>query len=426
MKDARCTAAQALMRQYSANAYSNLVIEPLIAKNRLSPRDAAFASALFYTALERMLTLDHILRKYCSRPPERLDQTVRAALQLGLCQLLYMDGVDDYAAVNESVSLTKALGAARASGMVNGVLRSFLRDGKEIPPVRGGKAEQLVVEYSCPAWLIERWLSAYGEETALRMLAGSLGRPPLYLRANTVKTTARALAARLEAEGVRAIPEPAPEGCLLAEGKFAVETLPAYRDGLFHVQDKASQFTAAALGALPGERVLDLCAAPGGKTFTIAELMGNQGEVVARDLHEKRARLVAGGAKRLGLTIVSASAGDAAVFDETLGSFDRVLCDVPCSGFGIIRRKPEIKYKPMESIQNLPGIQYKILQTAAHYLKAGGTLVYSTCTLLPEENERVVALFCGEHPDFSLENQETYTGETVDTDGFFVSVLRKR
>lgn len=201
MKDARCTAAQALMRQYSANAYSNLVIEPLIAKNRLSPRDAAFASALFYTALERMLTLDHILRKYCSRPPERLDQTVRAALQLGLCQLLYMDGVDDYAAVNESVSLTKALGAARASGMVNGVLRSFLRDGKEIPPVRGGKAEQLVVEYSCPAWLIERWLSAYGEETALRMLAGSLGRPPIYLRANTVKTTARG--ARCPARGRR-------------------------------------------------------------------------------------------------------------------------------------------------------------------------------------------------------------------------------
>ena len=141
MKDARCTAAQALMRQYSANAYSNLVIEPLIAKNRLSPRDAAFASALFYTALERMLTLDHILQRYSSRPPEKLDPAVRAALQLGLCQLLYMDGVDDYAAVNESVSLTKTLGAAKAAGMVNGVLRSFLRDGKEILPVKGKKAE---------------------------------------------------------------------------------------------------------------------------------------------------------------------------------------------------------------------------------------------------------------------------------------------
>ena len=171
--------------------------------------------------------------------------------------------------------------------------------------------------------------------------------------------------------------------------------------------------------------MLDVCAAPGGKSFTIAEHMENSGELVARDLHEKRARMVQCGAKRLGLSIIHASAGDAAVYDASLGSFDRVLCDVPCSGFGVIRRKPEIKYKPQKSVEGLPEIQYKILKTSAHYLKSGGTLVYSTCTLLPAENEQVVQRLLDEtNGAFNIVEQRVYTGE--DTDGFFVSVLKKR
>ena len=176
MTDAREAAARALMRMDGAGAYSNLVIDALIAKNGLTPRDGAFAAALFYSTLERMLTIDHILARYSAKPLSALTPAVRASLRLGICQLLYMDGVDDYAAVSESVNLVKALGCARASGFVNGVLRAFLRDGKAVPPAEGSRAERLAVEYSCPAWLVEGWRASYGEEAALRMRAGALGK----------------------------------------------------------------------------------------------------------------------------------------------------------------------------------------------------------------------------------------------------------
>ena len=273
MKDARTAAAQALMRMEGAGAYSNLVIDALSAKNGLSPRDGAFAAALFYGTLERMLTIDHILARYSAKPLSALTPAVRASLRMGVCQLLYMDGVDDYAAVSESVNLVKSLGCARASGFVNGVLRAFLRDGKAVPPAGSSRAGQLAVDYSCPTWLVEEWLASYGEEAALRMLAGSLGKAPVYLRANTLRTTPEALCGRLAAEGAEAVPAAPPDGCVAVRGRLAVETLPAFTEGLFHVQDRASQLCAEALGALPGERVLDACAAPGGKTFTIAERM---------------------------------------------------------------------------------------------------------------------------------------------------------
>ncbi len=425
MKDARYTAAQALLRLTRANAYSNLVIESLAGRNGLDSRDGAFASALFYGTLERRLTIDHVLEKYSSKPLDKLSAPVLETLRLGVYQLLYMDGVDDYAAVSESVNLIKKLGIPNASGFVNGILRSFLRDGKAAPPVKGSRARQLSVEYSCPEWLVGEWVSAYGEQAAVRMLEGSLGRPPVYLRANTLKTDAPGLTEILRSQGVECSADAGLDGCVLVSGRVVVEHLEAFRDGLFHVQDKASQLCAAALGAMPGERVLDVCAAPGGKTFTIAQLMRDRGEIVARDLHEKRVSLIREGALRLGLTGIHASAGDAGVYDGALGAFDRVLCDVPCSGFGTIRRKPEIKYKPRKSVQNLPPIQYKILKTSSQYLKSGGTLVYSTCTLLPQENEQVVSRFLKEDAGFTLVSRQTYTGGETDTDGFFVSVLKK-
>lgn len=272
---------------------------------------------------------------------------------------------------------------------------------------------------------MEEWLASYGEEAALRMLAGSLGKAPVYLRANTLRITPEALCERLAAEGAEAVPAAPPGGCVAVRGRLAVETLPAFAEGLFHVQDRASQLCAEALGALPGERVLDACAAPGGKTFTIAERMENHGEVVARDLHQKRADLVQR-ARAAWACRSSPPRRGRGVYDPALGEFDRVLCDVPCSGFGVIRRKPEIKYKPPESIQNLPEIQYKILQTSSQYLRSGGRLVYSTCTLLPAENERVVERFLAENGGFGLISQETHTGEREDTDGFFTACLERR
>lgn len=417
--DARAAAARALQR-VEAGAYSNLTLEGLCVQEGLDPRETAFASALFYTALERKLTIDHILKHYSARPLGELAPAVLASLRLGVCQILYMEGVDDYAAVSESVELAKTLGAARASGYVNGILRAFLRADKRIPPVRGGRGDRLSVEYSCPRWLVKRLLKAYGDE-ALKILEASLGKPPLFLRANTTRVTPEKLSELLAAEQVRAVPQE-PAGCLLAE-RAAVETLEAFQKGLFHVQDKASQLCAAALDARPGERVLDVCSAPGGKSFTIAEHMENSGQIVALDLHEKRAGLVAEGAKRLGLSIVEARAGDAAVFQPELGVFHRVLCDVPCSGFGIIRRKPEIKYKTPESVENLPEIQHKIVQTSAQYVRRGGRVVYSTCTLLPEENGGVVRRFLEGAADFRLVSEKTELGG--ETDGFYTAVLER-
>lgn len=426
MKDARYTAVQAVLRQSEDHAYSNLLLDGLIKKHALTGRDAAFASALVYGVLERRLTIDYILRAHCARPLEALSPAVLAILRTGVYQLCYMDGVEDYAAVSESVALTRQFGAGKASGFVNGVLRSLLRADKQIPPPdqKAGRAERLAVEYSCPAWLIGVWLKAYGEEATLRMLAASLGKPPLFLRANTLRTTGEQLVQALADEGVTARCGADFPACITMESGGAPEKLAAFKAGLFHVQDLASQMCAAAVGAQPGERVLDVCAAPGGKSFTIAQMMGNEGELITRDLRDSRTRLIAGGAGRLGLTCIHASNGDASRLDESLGLFDRVLCDVPCSGFGIIRRKPEVKYKSAESVQNLPEIQYKILKTSSQYLKPGGTLVYSTCTLMPAENEQVVARFLAESPAFSLAEQKTATGEQQ-SDGFFFSVLRK-
>lgn len=437
MKNARYTAVQALLRMESASAYSNLVIDSLCTQNKLDPRDTAFAGALFFTTLERRISIDSLVAKCSSKPLDALTPVVRAVLRTGVCQIVYLGGVDDYAAVNESVNLVKELGAGRASGFVNGVLRAILRlppaslPGTEGAPADDLSAEALSVRYSCPVWLVKRWLEAYGIQAAIRILVASLGQPPLYLRANTLRISGEELAARLEEEGVSAQADAQVKGCVLARGKVPVEKLRTFTEGLFHVQDRASQLCVETLDPRPGERVLDVCAAPGGKSFTAAQAMKNEGELVARDLHQKRVRLIRQGAERLGLECITASEGDASVFDPGLGLFDRVLCDVPCSGFGIIRRKPEIKYKPLESVQNLPEIQYKILETSAHYLKTGGILVYSTCTLLPEENERVVERFLAENSGFTLKQQVTRLGEVplgddreaLDCDGFFTAAI---
>lgn len=415
----RLAAAQALLR-VEKGAYSNLSFAGLCSS--LDNRDTAFASALFYTALERRLTIDHILKYYSAKPLDALVPEVLASLRLGICQLLYLESVDDYAAVSQSVELAKALGAPEASGFVNGVLRAFLRAGKKIPPVRGGRGDRLSVAYSCPRWLVKRLLKTYGEEDTLQILKGSLGRPPLFLRANITRITPEELVQELAAEGTEAAVQADAPGCLLAQSS-PVEASEAFQKGLFHVQDKASQYCALAMEAKAGERILDVCAAPGGKSFTIAEEMGSQGQVVALDLHPHRVRLIQEGAKRLGLSIVDAKAGDASVFDSALGEFDRVLCDVPCSGFGIIRRKPEIKYKTPNSVENLPEIQHKILQTSANYVKLGGRLVYSTCTLLPEENGKVVSRFLQEAPGFGLSWEKTLLGG--ETDGFYMAVLQR-
>ena len=435
MKTARQIAVEALGKVNGSKGYSNIVIDKALEQSGLGLRDAAFATALFYGVLERMLTLDHCIAGFSKTPVEKLTPQVREILRVALYQMLYMDSVPDSAAVNEAVNLTRVFRKESAGGFVNGVLRAFLRSGKRVPRMAGSRADQLSIQYSCPAWLVQLWLDSYGEENTQGILKTSLGRPPVYIRANTLKTTADALSSRLEEEGAVVRRDEMEENCLRVSGTGDVTALPAFQEGLFHVQDKSSQLCVKALDARPGMRVLDICAAPGGKSFTAAQWMHGEGELLAMDLYRARAALVAEGAQRLGIGCITAKEGDASRYNSKLGLFDRVLCDAPCSGLGIIRRKPEIKYKNPEELGEIPQLQYSILSNSANYVKEGGILLYSTCTLNPAENEEVVARFLAEYPGFapcrlpqslgSAGHMVTLFPHQGDTDGFFISTMKR-
>lgn len=433
MANAREVAARALIQQETRRGYSNLVWNAALRRYPVEQRDAAFAAQLFYGVLERRNTLDFALSACSRQPPEKLQPPVRAILRCALYQLLYLPGVPPSAAVNEAVALTRALGCSRASGYVNGVLRGFLRQGGVLPPVQGSKAHQLSILGSCDEGLAELLIESYGAERAERFLQASFGQPPLYIRANSLRIDDEGLCRRLAEEGAAAVLDGPPAHCLRLSGAGAVEKLKAFTDGWFHVQDKSSQRCAALLAPRPGERVLDLCSAPGGKAFTLAQYMEDRGELIAQDLHPHRVELIRQGACRLGLGSLRPRVGDAARFDPALGQFDRVLCDLPCSGLGVLRRKPEIRYKTRQELQSLGEMQYKILENSANYLKVGGRLLYSTCTLNPAENEVLIARLLRESPalrpvtdpllggDF----QRTFWPWDGDCDGFYMALLTR-
>lgn len=432
---ARLLAAKALLR-VSSGGFSNIVLDSLLEEAKLDQRDKAFASALFYGVLERRITIDILIRRYSKVPPDKLDPEAAEVLRMGFYQLLYMNSVPDNAAVNESVELIKELGCPKASGFINGILRAFVRNGKNADFSRMPGIERLSAEYSAPLWLCKKWCLEFGPQRTQKALRACLGAPPIYARVNTVKADAHAVCEALSTEGASAKPAEILPDAIVIESA-APQNTRAYKDGLFHVQDISSQLCAAALGAKAGERVLDVCSAPGGKTFTVAEIMENRGEIVACDLHAKRANLVKTGGARLGLDIIAARANDATVYSDDLGSFDRVLCDVPCSGLGVIRRKPEIRFKKPEDLQSLPKIQYRIAATSAKYLKEGGVLVYSTCTLSKDENENVVKRLMereGLLPDRLPEELQKYSADgysvtllpgEINSDGFYFARLRK-
>lgn len=429
MGSARYLAVQLLGRTIEEGSYSNLLLDKALAASDLSAADKKLCAQLYYGVMERRLTLEHILRSYSKKPPEKLDAVIRNILYLGLYQLAYCERIPDRAAVNESVLLAKQFKKTSASGFVNAVLRSFLRDGKEIKlPKEQWNAME--VQYSVPTALCRQIVQEHGQEFADAFLADSLRTPPCTVRLNPL----RGSLADLADEGL------SPEAFAKPDHAYSitcsdVRSSKAFQKGMFHVQDLASQLCCAILDPQPGETVLDLCAAPGGKTFTIAERMRDEGRVLAFDLHEHRAELIRKGAQRLGLTCITAMTADAAVYDGKLPQADRILCDVPCSGYGVIRRKPEIRYKPLSECRELPKLQYAILENAARYLKKGGTLVYSTCTILKAENEKVVERFLKAHPDFELvplpayglsEGFATFSIHYDNCDGFFAAHMRRK
>lgn len=421
MSNARKIALKALL-EVRGQAYSNITLNKFLNETDLSVADRALATAVFYGVLDRTITLDFVLGDYIKTPLKKVQPIALEVLRIALYQIMFMDKIPDSAAVNEAVKLVKNSKQKHLSGFVNGVLRNILRSEIKLPD--GTDVTSLSVKYSCPEWIINSFVNDYGIENAIQLLEYSLQAPPVTLRVNTLKTDEASLADKLSLEGINT-QAASLGGALEVVGSIDVTKSKAYRDGLFHVQDTASQTAVSILNPSENESVLDICAAPGGKTFTMAQYMKNTGKIIACDLHQKRVELISKGAKRLGIDNVVVQQNDATIKNEALDKFDAILCDVPCSGLGVIRRKPEIKYKDISEYADITLIQSKILENATSYLKQNGRILYSTCTLRRCENEGVIQGFLDKHPQYELKYQHTFMPHVDKTDGFYCALLQK-
>ena len=393
----RRKAFEILLKIEKDKAYSNLALDSAVRENSPDSADRAFISRLVYGVTERKITLDYIFSRYLKKNSAKLSPEVLTVLRLGTYQLIFLDKVPSSAAVNESVKLANIY-CKYASGLVNAVLRRVSESGGDYLLSLSGE-EKLSVMYSVPIELLRFFIYHYGEENTKAFFEASLKEKEVTLRVNTLKITAEKLKEELFKEGVEAEFTFLDTALKIKKQPKPLYELEAYKNGYFHIQDISSQLCALSLNAKPSKRVLDVCASPGGKSFSIAENALGKAEVVSCDIYPQRVRLIEEGAKRLGLNI-KAVLNDGAVYSEELGEFDRVLCDVPCSGLGIIGKKPEIKYKKLDDIKELIPIQKRILETSSQYVKSGGTLIYSTCSVNPNENRRVCDAFLNSHPEF--------------------------
>ena len=414
-------------------SYSNLALHHALSQPDFSG-NPGFVSALFYGVLERQITLDAVLAPYLKG--KKIDPPVRTILRMGLYQILFLDSVPDSAAVNESVQLCVPAKVFSAKGLVNGVLRRFLREGKPFHPQQMPPWQA----YSCPEWLYRQWKADYGKETALELMQAGLGRPPVTVRVNTQKMTIQSFVEALQTQGVESVPCRWAENGLLLSHTGGVEQLPGFAEGWFYVQDSSSQLCASLMEAKPGQRIYDICAAPGGKSCALALEMKDQGELLSFDLYPQKVELIRKNAARLGLTCIHPLLWDASVWDQTRPLADGVLCDLPCSGYGVLRRKPEIRQHPKEDGAALAKLQRELLEINSRYVKPGGTLIYSTCTLSKQENQDNANWFLQSHPEFAplplpeelgqlglLEgNMLTIFPHRGDGDGFFIARMVRK
>ncbi len=420
---ARKTAFEILFEIEKEDAYSNLTINRFLEKNK--PENPAFIRELVYGVLENKLLLDYYLDNLIPSGIKKVKKKEATLLRLGLYQLIFMDSVPDYAAVNETVNIAKKLCRGR-EGFINGVLRGYMKKGNSInlPDENDDFKKHLSIKYSFPLWLIEKWETQYGIEECKRLLEASNSRPQLSIRVNVNKTSRDELKLYLEEKGFEVSVGEFSKRTLHVKGSGLLED-EKYKDGYFSVQDEASTVCADQLGAKPGEIVIDVCAAPGGKTSAVAEMMNNQGTVYSCDIYEHKLELIEKLAERLGLSIVEPTLLDGTKGQESwLNMADRVLCDVPCSGLGVIRRKPEIKYKEVTDFTELVSIQKDILYKACKYVKAGGTLVYSTCTINKDENQLQIEKFLKDNDEFEMVYEKQFL-PTENIDGFYVCKMIK-
>lgn len=428
-------AAFTVLESANHGAWSDGTLKSVIRSAGLSGRDSALCSRICYGVQQNQLLLDFWISKFSKVPVHKLESVVRTALRMGLYQTALMDRIPERAAVNESVELVKKFSKnPNSSRLTNGILRSFCRQKENLP-----QPDSLSVKYSHPQWLVDLFAGELKDERSLEeLLQADNGQPPTTIQVNTLKTDAATLTKELEEQGVSVTPHPWLEGCLELTGTGSIEELPQFVSGGFLVQDAAARLAAIAADPQPGWKVLDACAAPGGKSFAAAMAMGDKGELVSCDIHPKKVKLIRSGAKRLGITMLHAEVANGREFrPEWENAFDLVIADVPCSGLGIIRKKPDIRYKEPEALGNLPAIQQELLENLSRYVKPGGVLLYSTCTVLRRENQQNVMEFLSRHREFFLEPFTLPKIGTVEegmltlwphihgTDGFFMAKMGK-
>ena len=419
-------------------SYCHLVIRSVLQKyNYRDSRDKAFLKRLVEGTVERCIQIDYVLDQFSKVPAVKMKPFIRNLLRSSVYQLLFMDRIPESAAVNESVKLAKNNRAQFAAGLVNAVLRKVAQNGLRLPD-ESDRLKFMSVKYSVPEPTVKLFADAYSDKTACEIFEAMSERAKIFVRVNTQKCTTDELAEALARQGIESKRVSlVPDALELLNGG-AVEHLDAYKKGLFHVQDLSSQLCCMALDPQSGDTVYDMCAAPGGKSFTLSELTECKGKILAMDVYPSRLALIEDGAERLGLQNISVIPNDASKVNPALKKADRVLCDAPCSGLGILRRKPEIRYKTLEDIDKLPILQYDILCSSAEYVSVGGRLVYSTCSLNPAENAAVCDKFLSEHKDFEAirifpdikradgnENYLTLMPQIHGTDGFFIAAFTR-
>lgn len=437
---ARETALRVLTDCRTAQAWADASLNAWIDRNGLTGAEAALCSRIVYGVMQNRLLLDFYIGAYCSQKPDHLQIPLPDILRIGAYQILFLKKIPDSAAVNESVNLAKLSGRGKASGLVNAVLRKISLNKAQLPEIpRRDEVQYLSIRYSHPRWLVKRLLPALGREGTEAFLHGNNEVAPLTVQVNPLKTSVEALEEELGAAGIAARPHPWVPGCLELSGTGKPTALPAFQEGRFLIQDPAARLVSWIADPSPGDRVLDVCAAPGGKSFSMAFAMEDRGKILSCDLHANKLGRIQSGAARLGLTCIQTAAADGTEFRaEWANAFDAVLVDAPCSGLGIIRKKPDIRYKQLDDLFAMPVIQAAILDNASAYVRPGGTLLYSTCTILQEENEQVTDAFLAEHPDFSRESfilpepvgrtegQVTLWPQIHGTDGFYICRMKRK
>ena len=432
--NARTTALSALIAIRRQNAWADGAIKEYTSRDRLDRRDAALAARLLYGVVQNRMLLDYDLSQVVSGGLGRLQPVVLDILRLGAYQILFLDKIPASAAVNEAVEQAKAYANPRAAGLVNGALRALVRrrDTLEVPA-------DLATKYSHPQPLVDCLRASFDEQALEAFLAADNEIPKTALQVNPLKASPEEVTAALDAAQIAYEPHPWLAGCYLVSGTGNLEALPLFQSGAVYVQDPAAKLAVLVSGAAPGMRVLDCCAAPGGKSFAAAMQMENRGSILSCDLHAHKIALIEKNAARLGISILKAEQRNAAEFDAALeNAFDLVIADVPCSGLGVIRKKPDIRYKPLDAIARLPEVQRAILENVSRYVRPGGVLLYSTCTVRKEENEAVALSFVQAHPSFTPEpfavpeglelpngGYATLLPQLHAADGFFICKLRK-